>query len=216
MPHRIHLEQFANVHALPVLHYRMEFAHLVSQAVRMVSPDCIAIELPSTLERSFLRGIARLPKISVLSYEVSSASILKGKAEEDTLSTVYLIIEPADPLVEAARQAHEQELPLHLIDLDLDEYPLHHEPLPDSYAEQRIGLTAYYREFRAAFRDVHPDPEDLRRSGVEWQMVWYGGAVHSFTNPDAGKAGIKGVAHNEAADRRSWLATRSFFDEIFS
>ena len=163
MPHRIHLEQFANVHVLPVLHYRMEFAHLVRQAVRMVRPDCIAIELPSTLERPFLRGIARLPEISVLSYEVSSASIPKGKTEEDTLSTVYLIIEPADPLVEAARQAHEQELPLHLIDLDLDEYPLHHEPLPDSYAVQRIGLTAYYREFRAAFRDVHPDPEDLRR-----------------------------------------------------
>jgi hypothetical protein len=163
MPHRIHLEQFANVHALPVLHYRMEFAHLVRQAVRMVRPDCIAIELPSTLERPFLRGIARLPEISVLSYEVSSNSILKGKTTEDALSTVYLIIEPADPLVEAARQAQEHELPLHLIDLDLDEYPPHLEPLPDSYAVQRIGLAAYYREFMAAFGNVQPDPEDLRR-----------------------------------------------------
>jgi len=96
MPHRIHLEQFANVHALPVLHYRMEFAHLVRQAVRMVRPDCIAIELPSTLERPFLRGIARLPEISVLSYEVSSASILKGKTGEESLSTVYLIIDLTD------------------------------------------------------------------------------------------------------------------------
>jgi hypothetical protein len=163
MPHRIHIEQFGNVHALPVLHYRMEFAHLVREAGRMLKPDCIAIELPSTLERPFLRGIARLPEISVLSYEVSSASILKGKTAEESLSTVYLIIEPADPLVEAARQAQEQEFPLHLIDLDLDEYPLHHEPLPDSYAVQRIGLAVYYREFRAAFHDVHPDPEDLRR-----------------------------------------------------
>jgi hypothetical protein len=163
MPHRIHLEQFANVHALPVLHYRMEFAHLVRQAVRMVRPDCIAIELPSTLERPFLRGIARLPEISVLSYEVSSAALLKGKPAEDIPSTVYLIIEPADPLVEAARIAMEEGLHLKLIDLDLDEYPLHHEPLPDSYAVQRIGLAAYYREFKAAFRDVLPDPEDLRR-----------------------------------------------------
>ncbi len=126
MPHRIHIEQFSNVHALPVLHYRMEFAHLVRQAVRMVKPDCIAIELPSTLEKPFLRGIGRLPEISVLSYEVSSASILKGKPAEDMLSTVYLLIEPADPLVEAARLAVAEEIPLHLIDLDLDEYPLHH------------------------------------------------------------------------------------------
>jgi dienelactone hydrolase len=57
--------------------------------------------------------------------------------------------------------------------------------------------------------------EEMRQAGVDWQMVYYGGAVHSFTNPDAGKAGIKGVAYNEAADRRSWCAMRNFFDEIF-
>ena len=163
MPHRIHIEQFGNVHALPVLHYRMEFAHLVRQAVRMVKPDCIAIELPSTLERPFLRALKRLPEVSVLSYEVSSASILKGKTAEDQPSIVYLLIEPSDPLIEAARLSLGKEIPLNLIDLDLDEYPLHQEPLPDSYAVQRIGLAAYYREFRRAFGDVPPEPEDLRR-----------------------------------------------------
>jgi dienelactone hydrolase len=56
--------------------------------------------------------------------------------------------------------------------------------------------------------------EEMRQAGVDWQMVYYGGAVHSFTNPDAGKAGIKGVAYNESADRRSWQAMRDFFDEI--
>lgn len=177
MPHRIHLEQFANVHALPVLHYRMEFAHLVRQAVRMVRPDCIAIELPSTLERPFLRGVKRLPEISALSYEISSASILKGKTAEELPQTVYLIIEPADPLIEAARIAYEQEIPLHLIDLDLDEYPLHQEPLPDSYAVQRIGLAAYYREFKAAFQDVPPDPEDLRREkGMAFRLKQLAGS----------------------------------------
>ncbi len=56
--------------------------------------------------------------------------------------------------------------------------------------------------------------EEMRQAKVDWQMVYYGGAVHSFTNPDAGKAGIKGVAYDEAADRRSWQAMRDFFDEI--
>jgi hypothetical protein len=163
MPHRIHLEQFGNVHALPVLHYRMEFAHLVREAVRLVKPDCIAIELPATLREPFLRGVRRLPAVSVLSYDVSAAALLKGKLAEDTPQSVYLLIEPADPLMEAARLALEQDVPLHLIDLDLDDYPLHQEPLPDSYAVQRIGLTPYYREFTAAFRDVPPDREDRRR-----------------------------------------------------
>ncbi len=57
--------------------------------------------------------------------------------------------------------------------------------------------------------------EEMRQGHVDWQMVFYGGAVHSFTNPDAGKAGIKGVAYNEAADRRSWQAMQDFFAEIF-
>ncbi len=61
----------------------------------------------------------------------------------------------------------------------------------------------------AAFQD------EMRKAGVDWQMVYYGGAVHAFTNPESGKAGIKGVAYNEAADRRSWRAMRDFFDEIF-
>ncbi len=163
MPYRIHLEQFGNIHALPVLHYRMEFAHLVRQAVRMLKPDCIAIELPSTLEVPFLRGIRRLPELSVLTYEISAAALLKGKTTGASPCTIYLLIEPADPLVEAARLALAEEIPLHLIDLDLDEYPLHQELLPDSYAVQRLGLDAYYREFRAAFTDVTPDSEDLRR-----------------------------------------------------
>lgn len=56
--------------------------------------------------------------------------------------------------------------------------------------------------------------EEMRQAGVDWEMNYYGGAVHSFTNPDAGKAGIKGVAYNETADRRSWQAMRDFFNEI--
>lgn len=163
MPHRLHLEQFGNVHALPILHYRMEFAHLVREAVRAVNPDCIAIELPATLEAPFLRAIERLPQISVLTYEVSAAALLKGKPAEEASQTVYLLIEPADPQVEAARLALERDIPLHLIDLDLDDYPLHNEPLPDPYAVQRLGLAAYYREYVAAYRDAPPDREDLRR-----------------------------------------------------
>jgi hypothetical protein len=152
MPHRLYLKQFGNVYALPVLHYRMEFAHLVREAVRQVDPDCIAVELPATLEQPFRRALARLPQVSVLTYDVNAAS-----------PSVYLVIEPADPLVEASRLAVEQEIPLHLVDIDLDEYPLHNELLPDSYAVHRLGLTDYYREYAKACRQDVPDNEDLRR-----------------------------------------------------
>jgi len=41
-------------------------------------------------------------------------------------------------------------------------------------------------------------------------MIIYGGAVHSFTNPDAGNDKAKGAAYDEKADRRSWQAMRDF------
>lgn len=160
MPHRLHFEQFGPIHALPILHYRMEFAHLVRQAVDRVKPDCIAIELPDTIEAPFVRAVNRLPEISVLSYDTHFPHQHAGSNET---RTIYMMIEPADPLVEAARLAAERQIPLRLVDVDLDDYPLHDEPLPDSYAVFRIGLTAYYREFRRSFAAVKPGSDDLLR-----------------------------------------------------
>ncbi|MBJ6724502.1 dienelactone hydrolase family protein [Geomesophilobacter sediminis] len=57
--------------------------------------------------------------------------------------------------------------------------------------------------------------QEMRNAKVDWQMNLYGGAVHSFTNPDAGNDPSKGVAYNAKADRRSWEAMKAFFAEIF-
>jgi len=57
--------------------------------------------------------------------------------------------------------------------------------------------------------------DEMRKAGVDWQMNIYGGAQHGFTNPDADRYGIKGLAYNEKADRRSWEAMKSFLGEIF-
>ena len=55
----------------------------------------------------------------------------------------------------------------------------------------------------------------MRKSGADWQMVYFGSAVHAFTNPDAGRAGIDGVAYNEKAAKRGWAYMKDFFDELF-
>lgn len=56
---------------------------------------------------------------------------------------------------------------------------------------------------------------EMRQANVDWQLVAYGGAVHSFTNPEAGKDASKGVAYNATADRRSFADMRQFFAELF-
>src|SRR5215813_9822626 len=55
----------------------------------------------------------------------------------------------------------------------------------------------------------------MRETKVDWQLCSYGGAVHSFTNPDADKLGNPAFAYNAAADRRSWAAMISLFEEAF-
>jgi len=71
--------------------------------------------------------------------------------------------------------------------------------------------------------DPHVKPEqvssfqqEMRMAQVDWQMIYYGGAVHSFSNPKSGNDPSKGAAYNEKADRRSWEAMKQFFVEIFA
>jgi len=57
--------------------------------------------------------------------------------------------------------------------------------------------------------------DEMRKGQVDWQMIYYGGAVHSFTVPSAGDDPSQGTAYNEKADKRSWKTMKSFFNEIF-
>jgi dienelactone hydrolase len=56
---------------------------------------------------------------------------------------------------------------------------------------------------------------EMAKTNVDWQFIAYSGAVHSFTNPASGNDPSKGAAYNAIADRRSWDAMITFFNEIF-
>jgi dienelactone hydrolase len=56
--------------------------------------------------------------------------------------------------------------------------------------------------------------DEMRAARADWQLVAYGNAVHSFSNPDADAAGIEGVAYDEATARRSWALGLAFLDEV--
>jgi len=61
----------------------------------------------------------------------------------------------------------------------------------------------------AAFED------EMRSAKVDWQLNSYGNSVHGFTNDRNGSDNSKGVAYNAKADKRSWEAMKTFFNEIF-
>jgi len=55
----------------------------------------------------------------------------------------------------------------------------------------------------------------MDEGNFDFQFVEYSGAVHGFTNPDAGKFGLKGLGYNAEAASRSWNQMQQFFHEIF-
>jgi len=63
--------------------------------------------------------------------------------------------------------------------------------------------------------EVNAFEEEMRKASVDWQLVAYGGAVHSFTDWNAGNDNSKGAAYNEKADKRSWQAMQDFYNELF-
>jgi dienelactone hydrolase len=63
--------------------------------------------------------------------------------------------------------------------------------------------------------DLTAFESEMRDNKVDWQIVFYGGAVHAFTQPDPGFVNA-GAKYNEKADKRSWEAMKTFFAEIFN
>jgi dienelactone hydrolase len=66
------------------------------------------------------------------------------------------------------------------------------------------------REERAKFED------EMRAADVDWRLYVYGGAVHGFANPLAGKMNNPAVAYHEPTHRRSWREMLALFDEVFA
>ena len=62
--------------------------------------------------------------------------------------------------------------------------------------------------------DLTAFESEMRDNKVDWQIVFYGGAVHAFTQPNPGFVNA-GAKYNEKADKRSWQAMKDFFAEIF-
>lgn len=57
--------------------------------------------------------------------------------------------------------------------------------------------------------------KEMEDAGVDYYLTMYGGAVHAFTQKEAGNDPTGGAAYDETANHRSWRAMQDFFAEIF-
>jgi dienelactone hydrolase len=65
-------------------------------------------------------------------------------------------------------------------------------------------------------KTVEAFEDEMTKAHADWYLTLYADAVHGFTNPaNPPSNASKGVAYNEKADKRSWIAMQDFFHEIF-
>jgi len=57
--------------------------------------------------------------------------------------------------------------------------------------------------------------KEMKGAGARAEVVSYPGVKHSFTNPDADKVGMDGLAYDAGADKKSWEAAMHFLHEVF-
>ena len=64
-------------------------------------------------------------------------------------------------------------------------------------------------------KDVAAFQEEMKTAKADYVFIAYAGAVHAFTQKEAGNDPSKGAAYQEAAATRSWRHMKDFLGEIF-
>lgn len=104
---------------------------------------------------------------------------------------------------------------------DLKAVVTFHAALPVPEAEQAKAIKAKLLICHGAADKFIPEETILKFRGaledakVDYTMVYFGGAKHSFTVAGVDKKGVEGLAYNAEADQRSWQYMQDLFREVF-
>jgi dienelactone hydrolase len=63
-------------------------------------------------------------------------------------------------------------------------------------------------------KDLEAFEGEMRTAKVDWRLMKYGGAVHSFTQWNMDGKGLPGAKYDEKADKRSWEDMKLFLAEV--
>lgn len=108
---------------------------------------------------------------------------------------------------------------------DLNGVVSFHGDLPTDSVKSPGDVTAKLLVCNGAADPLNPPEKveafekSMNNANIDYRLINYPGAKHSFTNPAADSIGIKynlPLAYNKAADEKSWEAMKKFFKEIFN
>jgi len=144
----------------PVVPGRVEFAAEVRRAILRDRPEVIALELPVPLQDLWIRGVARLPELSVILYPDPTGG-------DD--QAIYVPVEPADPFTEAIRTGIEIGAEIVFCDPDSADRPHLRDAYPDTYSIAQIGIPRYVEAYRV-FPQERSEEIAHHAAGIAWKL----------------------------------------------
>ena len=133
------IELGPGVRALPIIHGSIECTVIVRRIFQEAPPAVCALELPERIAPAVAAALRFADEIPVISLENPGGLPL------------HFVMEPLEPLVEAARSASEAGIPFHLIDFYQEYLPgFQPDPFPDTYALSAMDLRAIFDQYSRA------------------------------------------------------------------
>lgn len=62
--------------------------------------------------------------------------------------------------------------------------------------------------------EIQAFQQGMEAAGADWQMVIFGGAKHGFSNPEADRHGMAGMAYDAKTAERAWQAIENFLARV--
>ena len=158
--------QHKNIYVIPSYHGKLNFSQEVRKLFYEIKPDAIAVELPQDVRENVIKGINRLPKISMILFE-----------DEILNAYMYIPIDPSDSIIEGVRLSLEHiDVSCYFIDLNVRAYTPAFTNLPDDQAIKKVGLDQFYDLIKQA----RPELFELDRDG-------FGGFPENYIDQDVMK-----------------------------
>ncbi len=148
------IELAPRVRALPIVHGSLEFTAAVRRLFLSAPPALCALELPVVFASSLQRALRYADQVPVLT-----------APENEQRAALHFVLEPLEPLVEAARSSLEANIPFHCID-GLEAGPglvWEAEDFPDTFCLTAMSVSTLYAAYRNSTGPAPTPAGDRRR-----------------------------------------------------
>src|SRR5258708_34150460 len=145
--------------SFPVLPGRIELATEIRRRILRERPKIVAVELPGSLEDSYLQALARLPEVSVIVFPDPNDDERGG----------FIPVEPCDPFTEAVRTGLEIDAEIVFIEPDAADRPHLPDSYPDPYSIRYIGFEKYIEAYRV-YPQARTDEVAEHAAAMAWKL----------------------------------------------